>query len=59
MQGLFSQENLLLYDMRGNKYMYELLVKTIQKIPKITYIRPAGRVHTLTSTKLPVPAVSV
>ena len=46
MQGLFSQENLLLYDMRGNKYMYELLVKTIQKIPKITYIRPAGRVLT-------------
>ena len=59
MQGLFSQENLLLCDMHGNKYMYELLVKTIQKIPKITYIRPAGRVLTLTSTKRPVPAVSV
>ena len=44
MQGLFSQEIMLLCDMQGNKY--ELLVKTIQKIPKITYIRLAGRVLT-------------
>ena len=44
MQRLFSQEIMLLCDMHGNKY--ELLVKTIQKIPKITYIRLAGRVLT-------------
>ena len=44
MQRLFSQEIMLLCDMQGNKY--ELLVKTIQKIPKITNIRLAGRVLT-------------
>ena len=44
MQGLFSQKNMLLCDMQGNKY--GLLVKKIKKIPKITYIRPAGRVLT-------------
>ena len=35
MQGLFSQKNMLLCDIQRNKY--GLLVKTIKKIPKISY----------------------
>ena len=35
MPGLFSKKNLVLCDMQGNNY--GLLVKTIKKIPKITF----------------------
>ena len=35
MPGLFSKKNLVLRDMQGNNY--GLLVKTIKKIPKITF----------------------
>ena len=51
MRGLFSQKNLVLCDMQGNNY--GLLMKTIKKIPQLTF-RPAGRVLLLTGTKFAV-----
>ena len=51
MPGLFSQKNLVQCDMQGNNY--GLLMKTIKKIPEITF-RPAGRVSLLTGTKFAV-----
>ena len=51
MPRVFSKKNLVLCDMQSNNY--GLLMKTIKKIPKITF-RPAGRVSLLTGTKFAV-----
>ena len=54
MQILFSQKNMLLCDIQGNKY--GLLVKTIKKLP--IYGQP-DVFSLLTSIKFTVPAVRV